>query len=245
MPLSLFSNARSTQSGFTIIELLMVLAILAVMAAVGMPALNAALGMEQQSAVKEMGQTLTWLQEEAAMRNVAFRMEINLDRGTWKVTQGDPSSLIFATPEAAEEFRDAQKDQMKRFTKRQIAEGEVEVMEEPDKFNELDDPVFTSAQTLPQGIGFAFVYTPQYGEDGVVPNEELPDEPEEEAVAYVHVFPDGTAEHTVIRVIELNDPEEGYTLEMEPMGGGIRLTDELVDPKDSLDWIPEEGPDFR
>lgn len=237
--------SRSRKKAFTVIELVIVLAVLAVIAAISVPALSSILSIEQHSAIKEMGQTLTWLQEEAALRNVAFRMEINLDRSTWKVEQGDPTSLIFATPEEAEEFREEQKDKMKRFTKRQAEENNINLDEDPSKFDSIEDPMFTTGAELPSGLVFDFVYTPQYGDDGVEPNPELPDEPEDEAIAYIHIFPDGTAEHAVIRIINIDDEEDGYSLEMEPMGGGIRLTDEIVDPQDSLSWLPDEGPSFR
>ena len=234
-----------TRRAFTVIELVIVLAVLAIIAAIAVPALSSVLSIEQHSSMKEMGQTLTWLQEEAALRNVAFRMEINLDRNSWKVEQGDPSSLIFATPEEAERFREEQKDKMKRFTKRQAEENNITLDEDPAQFDAIDDPMFTTGAELPPGLAFDFVYTPQYGDDGVEPNPELPDDPEDEAIAYIHVFPDGTAEHAVIRVINIDDENDGYSLEMEPMGGGIRLTDEIVDPQDSMSWLPDEGPSFR
>lgn len=231
--------------GMTLIELVIVVAIVGLIAAIAAPSLNSILGLEQQASIKEMGQTMMWLQEEAALRNVAFRMEINLDRNTWKVQQGDPSSLIFSTPEEAEAFRDEQKAQMRRFTKRQIESGEVEVAEDPSQFGEIEDPRFQTKQALPEGLQFAFVYTPQYGEDGLEPNRELPDDPEDEIIAHIHIFPDGTAEHTVIRIVESEDPAVGYSLEMEPMGGTVRFLDDIIDPRESLSWIPDEGPDFR
>jgi len=231
--------------GLTLIELVMVIAILGVMAALAMPSLNAVLGIEQHAAIKEMGQTLTWLQEEAALRNVAFRMEINLDRNEWKLKQGDPNSLVFATPEEAEQFYEEQREKMKRFTKRQIESGEVELEDDPTQFGEIEDPRFKIQQPLPEGLQFAFVYTPQYGDGGLEPSKAPPEDPEDEHIAYVHIFPDGTAEHTVIRVINIDDPTDGYTLEMEPMGGRVLFTDEIIDPRESLSWIPDEGPEFR
>ena len=231
--------------GMTLIELVIVVAIIGLLAAVAAPSLNAVLGVEQQSSVKEMGQTLMWLQEEAALRNVAFRVEVNLDRNQWKVEQGDPTSLIFSTPDEAEEFRDEQRAQMRRFTKRQIESGEVEIAEDPSKFGQIEDPRFQTQQSLPEGLQFAFVYTPQYGEGGLEPNDVLPDDPEDEIIAHIHIFPDGTAEHTVIRIIEYDSSDNGYTLEMEPMGGTVRFTDDIIDPRESLAWIPDEGPDFR
>ena len=50
---------------------------------------------------------------------------------------------------------------------------------------------------------------------------------------------------TVIRIIEEDDEEAGMTLELEPMGGQVLLTDEIKDPSESLSWVPDEGPDFR
>ena len=161
-------------------------------------------------------------------------MEINLDRNTWKVEQGDPSSLIFSTPEEAEEFRDEQRAQMRRFTKRQIESGEVDIAEDPSPIGAIEDPRFNTKQTLPEGLQFAFVYTPQYGEDGVEPNNDLPDDPEDEAIAHIHVFPDGTAEHTVIQIVEVDDSDVGYSLEMEPMGGTVRFLSDIIDPRESL-----------
>lgn len=233
------------QRGLTLIELVVVMAVISLIAAMGVPALNSILGIEQQSAVKELGQTLTWLQEESAMRNVAFRMEINLDRGSWKVEMGEPNTLIFANPDDAEEHREEIKDKMKRYSKRQIEAGEVDIGESPAQFSPLDDAIFTSNKILPSGLQFAFVYTPQYGSDGIEPHDEPPDDSTEDRIAHIHIFPDGTAEHAVIRVINLDNEDDGYTLEMEPMGGKINLTDEIVDPEDSLSWLPDEGPTIQ
>ena len=140
--------ARRATKAFTVIELVIVLAVLAIIAAIAVPALSSVLSIEQHSAIKEMGQTLTWLQEEAALRNVAFRMEINLDRNTWKVKQGDPTSLIFSTPEEAEEFREEQKDKMKRFTKRQAEENQINLNEDPSKLMRLKIQCLPPAQSF-------------------------------------------------------------------------------------------------
>jgi prepilin-type N-terminal cleavage/methylation domain-containing protein len=231
--------------GLTLIELVVVMAVIALIAVMGVPALNTILGIEQHSAIKEIGQTLTWLQEEAAMRNVAFRMEINLDRNKWKVEVGEPNTLIFATPDEAEQHRENIKDKMKRYSKRQLESGMVDLGEDPSNFSTLDNSIFTTSKSLPPGLQFAFVYTPQYGNDGIEPHNEPPDDPEEDHIAHIHIFPDGTAEHTVIRVINIEDEEDGYSLEMEPLGGGISMTEDIIDPEDSLRWLPDEGPTIQ
>ena len=48
--------------GMTLIELVIVIAIVSIIAAIAAPSLNSILGLEQQSSVKEIGQTMMWLQ---------------------------------------------------------------------------------------------------------------------------------------------------------------------------------------
>ena len=119
-----------------------------------------------------------------------------------------------------------------------------DVEDATSRFEGLDDPVFTTEQTLPDGLQFYFVYTPQYGEDGIRPNPDGPSEdPEEDLIAYTYIFSDGTAEHTVIRIVDATDIEDGYTLEIEPLSGSVSITlDDVTDPTESLSWLPDEGP---
>ena len=210
---------RTLRRGLTLIELMVVIAVIGIIGAVGAPALNGILGLQQQSAVKEIAQTYAWLIEEASLRNVSFRMSFNLDRGTWKVEVGDPGALVFSSPEDAEEHAEMVEDKMRRFTKRQIESGEADIGEEVAQFQSLDGAEFRSDNTLPDGIRFAFVYTPQYGKYGMEPNDEPPDDPEEERIAYSHIFPDGTAEHTVIRIVDLDDEDGRRVVVQEAIVG--------------------------
>ena len=243
IPLGAFG--RRPRLGLTVIEVLVTLAILLLISAVAIPSLSGVLGVQQRAAARELAQTYTWLIDEAALRNVCFRVTLNLDRGTWLVEVGDPDTLVFATPEEREEYEAELEDKMARFTQREIEEGEVddEITEASGAFEGLDDPAFTSGQQLPPSTRFEWVYTPQYGDAGVVPNEEIPEEDEgEDAIAYTYIFPNGTAEHTVIRIVDWDDPEEGYTIEVEPLTGRVQLSTEIRSPSDSLSWLPDEGP---
>ncbi len=85
--------------GLTLIEIMVVMAIIAIVLAVGMPAISGVLALQQQSAITELSKTYVWLIDEAAMRNTTFRIAYNLDRNTWKVEAGDPGTLVFSTPE--------------------------------------------------------------------------------------------------------------------------------------------------
>jgi hypothetical protein len=81
--------------------------------------------------------------------------------------------------------------------------------------------------------------------DGQRPHSEPPEDPTEDNLAYSYVFPDGTAEHTVVRIVDENDEEDGFTVEVEPMGGRVNVVTDIVSPSESLSWLPQEGPEIR
>ena len=236
---------RALRRGLTLAEIVVVITILGLIAAVGAPIVNNIFAIQQKAAIKEIAQTYVWLGEEAQLRNVSFRLALNLDRNTWKIEVGDPNSLIFSNPEEAKEYEEAVKAKMRRFTQRRIEEEGIEVEETPSQFDALDDESFTTEKELPPGLFFSFVYTPQYGEDGLTPNDELPDDPKEERIAYSHIFPDGSAEHTIIQIVEEGDEDYPISLIVEPISGKVQVSTELRKPTDSLSWLPEEGPSYR
>jgi type II secretory pathway pseudopilin PulG len=233
----------------TLIEILVVIAVIAVVAAVAVPSLSSALDLQQQSAARNLGQTYLWLIDEAALRNVTFRVVYNLDRSTWKIEVGDPSTLVFADPESREKAEQELEDRMSRYTEREIAEGEAEEGEDTGNpagtFVGLEDPAFQGEVALEGGCKFAWVYTPQYGVDGQRPHSEPPEDPAEDNLAYSYVFPDGTAEHTVVRIVDEDDEEDGFTVEVEPMGGRVNVVTDIVSPSESLSWLPQEGPEIQ
>ena len=247
---SRFSGSRR---GLTLVEIAVVMAIMVLVAAIGAPAISGLLDLQQRAAAKEIAETYRWLSDEAQLRNVTFRVAYNLDRHTWKVEIGDPNTLVFATPEERLEFEEAQEDAMSAYTERERADGAVELDENgdpvgstyTDRFDGLDDPALTTEQTLPSNTRFAWVYTPQYGEEGIEPSDEPSDDPEEDVIAYTYIFPDGTAEHAVIRVVDMEKPDDGYTIEVSPYGGEVSLSSDLVDPAESFSWLPDEGPTLQ
>jgi len=234
----------------TLIEIVVVIAIMAIIAAVAMPSLAGLLDLKQRAGAKELAETYTWLIDEAALRNATFRIAFDLDRGSWKVEVGDPDTVVFSTPEEREQFDEDLQSQMSRFTKRELEEGAADDLKErTGRFEGLSDPVFTTSQKLPGGTVFAWVWTPQYGDEGVEPDPKFdPDKVEKDqpgTMAYSYIFSDGTAEHTVIRIVDEDDSQDGYTVEVEPVSGRVHLYADMIDPKESLAWLPDEGPSFR
>lgn len=245
----LYARTRTHRRGLTLIEIMVALAIMVTIGAVAVPTLDGLLGLKQRAAAKELTQTYTWLLDEAALRNVAFRVVYNLDQRTWAIEAGDPATMVFSSPEAREEFDEELEDAMSRFTKREIEEGAAEEIEaKKGRFTGLEglDVGFETAKPLPDGTVFSYVYTPQYEEEGQQPTKDgPPEDPSEEIMAYTYVFPDGTAEHTVVRIADEDDPDDGWTIEVMPISGEIKMTEAILDPQESLDWVPEEGPEIR
>lgn len=235
---------RSLQRGLTLIEIMIVIALLGVIALVGVPIVNNIFAVQQRAAIQNLAQTYVWLGEEAQLRNVCFRLAINLDRNTWKVEVGDANALVFSNPEEAKEYTETIKSKMRRFTRQQREDANLSEDSTPSQFDKMEDNAFNTEEVLPEGLYFSFVYTPQYGEDGMRPNDELPDDPAEEKIAYSHIFSDGSAEHTVIQIVEDGD-DEPLSLIVEPLSGKVQITTELREPTESLSWVPEEGPTFR
>ena len=230
----------------TLVEIMVVLAIIAVIALVGVPALSSILSLQQHAAAEELAKTYRWLQDEAALRNVTFRVAFDLDQGSYTIQVGDPATLVFSTPDAREQFESELKSDMKRFTQRELEEGAAdELTDKAGRFESLPDSRFGKPRLLPPSCRFAYVYTPQYGEGGKLPSEDPPEDPADDAIAYTYIFPDGSSEHVVIRIVDADDAEDGYTVEVEPLSGKVTLTEDTVDPEASLSWVPQEGPKIQ
>ena len=239
---------RAARRGMTLMEVMVTVAIILLIISVGIPSLAGLMALQQRGAVYEMATTFAYLRDEATLRNVTFRVVFNLDRGTYEVQAGSPDATIFASEEERIEWEEDLEDQLNRFTERQIAEGEAnDLMDQTGRFQGLEDVTLDTKVELPGGTRFAWVWTPQH-EDPVVPLEVPPDEEDEDTeddtIVYAHIFPNGQMEPVVVRIVDEDDEEEGWTVIVEPLTGRIHLEDSMVEPEDLFDWLPDEGPEM-
>jgi type II secretory pathway pseudopilin PulG len=235
---------RSSRAGLTVIELMVALAIVVLIAGVGLPGLAGLTTAEQRSAVSQLADGFAALRDEAILRNVTFRVGFNLDRGTYVVEVGSPDYRIFEDPEERADWEEELNAALSRFTPEEISQGEAEEwVEKSGRFEGIDSMLIETGGELPSGTRFHWVYTPQYGEP-VEAHDEPPEDPAEDTVVYCHVFPTGQTEFTVVRIVDEDDPDEGYTLIVEPLTGRIRVQNDIVDVDQVLDWLPDEGPEL-
>ncbi|HJN73066.1 MAG TPA: prepilin-type N-terminal cleavage/methylation domain-containing protein [Myxococcota bacterium] len=241
---------------FTLLEIMVVIAILAVVMMVSIPAVSNALALQQTGFTNELAQTYRFLHDEAAMRNVTFRIAFDLDKQTYTIEAGDPNTLIFTNPEDLQDYEEDLADKMDQYTERELEEADAEdaelqrLMEK--RFSGLEDDALNTTVEVPRGSVLAWVYTPQYGEAVEMERDlreadeaELEELDEDERnIVYSYIFPNGFSEHTVLRVHDVDDPEDGMTIEVEPLSGRVLVTHEIVEPEDSMDWLPDEGPEL-
>jgi len=229
-------RARRARNGFTILEVLVVVAILIALVAVVGATLSNVLALEQRRLARDLALTYERLHDEAILRNVTFRLTYHLDEGFYEVEVGDPDTLIFDDPEARQEAEEEQKEKMDRFSDEERAAAEQ---------SEVRFETVTTFEKrridLPSGTAFGGVFTPQY-EDIVRPSGAT--DAEDFVVVHSYLFPSGYSEPTVVQIVEIDDPEEGFTVVVEPLSGRVRLLGEVVDQHDAFDDSPPSPPDL-
>jgi len=227
---------RRARSGFTILEVLVVVAILVALVAVVGATLSNVLALEQRRLARDLALTYERLHDEAILRNVTFRVTYHLDEGYYEVAVGDPDTLIFDDPDAREQAEEDQKEKLERYSEEEAAAAAA---------SEVRFETVTTFETrrieLPSGTAFGGVYTPQY-DDIVRPTGSA--DPEDFAVVHSYLFPSGFSEPTVVQIVEIDDPEEGFTVVVEPLSGRVRLLPTVVDQHDAFEESPPSPPDL-
>ena len=239
-----------SRRGMTLIEILAAIALMSVVMAMAVPTLQGILDLQQRGAAKDLAQTWSWLRDEATLRNVSFRIAFNLDRGTYRVEVGDPTANVYGTPEEREQAEEEREEELKRFTKKELEEGAADELDaeggaaDPNaSFTGLESTMVATEVTLPGGSRFLSVYTPQYGEEGLRPHEDgPPEDADEDNVAYAYIFPDGSMEQAIVRIVDEDDSEDGWTVYTEPLNGKVLMDSDVLDARTLNAWLPTEGP---
>jgi prepilin-type N-terminal cleavage/methylation domain-containing protein len=235
---------RVARRGMTLIEVMVTVAIVLLILAVGIPSIAGLMALQQRGAVYELATTFAYLRDEATLRNVTFRIAFNLDRSTYEIEAGTPDATIFSTEEERVEWEQELEDRLNAYTEREIAEGVAnELMDQTGRFQGLEDVTLDTKVELPGGSRYGWVWTPQH-EDPVAPAEFLAEDPEDDTIVYAHIFPNGQLEPVVVRIVDEDDEDEGWTIIVEPLTGRIHLEDSVVEPEDLFDWLPVEGPEM-
>ncbi len=223
----------------SLIELLVVLAIGLLLIGVMIPTTRSMLALDQRAAARKIALLYQRLHDEAIMRNRTFRIAYYLDEGRYVVEPGEPGALIAASPEERETFEEE--------VRRKLA-----LMDEEQKkawFQSNRQPFESLAKEgmfeveLPHSVVFAGFYTAQYGADMIRPGERLPGSDKEDPLkVFSFVMSNGFTEHTMVQLAARNDPDDGFTIEVEPLSGVVQLHGDLVEPREANTFVPAEPP---
>lgn len=244
-PRTLLRGAQgAARVGMTLVEVMVGIAIIVIISGIAIPSMSLLWDLKQKEAVDKLSLGFAYLRDEATLRNVTFRIAFNLDRGIWSVQAGSPDARIFETAEERIAWERDVEDRLARFTEREIEEGAAEeILDQMGRFEGLTDVALDTEYELPGGSLFAWFYTPEYGEE-IRPSAEPVEDPALETVVYSYIFPNGEMQYTALRIVGESDPEDGYTLIVEPLTGRIRVEPDDIDWRRLYDWIPVNPPEL-
>jgi prepilin-type N-terminal cleavage/methylation domain-containing protein len=132
------------QRGFTLIELVVTMSIIAALLLVMVPIISNVLGVDQRKASRELASTLRYLNDEAVVRNAPMRLAYDLDHNTWWVEAADGPVRIFKDRDAKDAFREYLADK---------AESDEQVANDADTRNagaKSTSDLFTAL--MPEGL---------------------------------------------------------------------------------------------
>ncbi|MEQ1569377.1 MAG: type II secretion system protein [Myxococcota bacterium] len=222
----------------SLLEVMVVIVIVLALTAVMIPAAYAVFELNQRAAARKIALTFERLHDEAVMRNRSFRITFFLDEGKYVIEPGEAGALVASGPIERAEQEAALKTKLDRMSDE---EKQAWKMKNKQPF-ELLEVAGKMEVELPGGVAFGGFYTPQYGHV-VKPGETLDGmEKDEKLHLFSYVMNNGHVEHTIIWLVDSRDPTDGWTVEVEPLSGGVRLHGGLVNPEDEYAFVPETPP---
>lgn len=192
-----FSLPRETQDGFSLIEMLIVIALMALITVFAIPSVSSYFQLSINSASRELAATIKETYNSSLMTGKVHRLVYDLKKHEYWV-EASSEQVLLDTKESLEK-----EERRKKFGR--LSE------ERPASPFKLEKTVTRKKMTLPRGVLFEDILTQQSPE------------PMAEGTVYTHFFPQGFTEQTVIH---LKDNSKHHTsLVISPLLGKTDLYD--------------------
>jgi general secretion pathway protein H len=186
-----------TARGFTLVELLVVVSVIALIAGLAAPAVGTITGANARKAAGELAGSMRFLYDTAALRHTTCRMALDLDAKAWW-PECSPSGVgIARRPEDDEELARRFSGEKNADVRRLLAKTE---------FGAFKDRL-ADRRELPGRTAFGKIH---------VEGRRDP----EGGTVYVHFFPGGQAQRAFVQVVDGNNR---YTVVVEPFTGRTRV----------------------
>ena len=184
--------------GFTLIELMIVMSVIALLAAAAAPALGALTGADARKGAGELAAAMRWLFDSAAVRHATCRLVLAPASRSYWAECAPGRTTIEADPEKA---RAAER-------RREEEDAAGEGGAKGPGFAKFADPI-VGERELPGNAGFRAIRID--GRDAL----------SGDANAYVHFFPGGRAQSARVTIA---DGDHVFSIRLEPFTGHARVT---------------------
>ena len=183
---------KSSDSGFTLIEILLVLAIVVLILSFGMPVVSRITGQNITTSARKFTSLVRGVRTDAILLSSIYRLKLDLDKNTYLVEYQKQPGLL--SESALLSFKPDPKSQQKT--------------EPPDSGFAVADKYFKEPKPLPAGVVFNGVLKEKEGQ--VV-----------DGFAYIYFFPNGLNEKAILYFNSKSAKEGGYSLYIHPTAGKV------------------------
>ncbi len=198
--------AGRAERGFTLVELLVVVGVVALLAGLAAPTVGTVTGANVRKASAELAGGMRWLFDTGAMRHETCRLALDLDARAYWAECAPGAAAVARDPERTEDLARRFSGEKSEEVRRLLARSE---------FGAFED-VLLKKRELPGSAAFGEVHVE--GRRGT-----------SEGTVYVHFFPGGRAQRAHVPVVDGNHV---YTIVLEPFTGRSRVVPGKVEVRE-------------
>lgn len=196
------------ERGFTLIEIIVVLALITLMTVIALPSLTSYFRISLKTTARELASTIKQTYHATTLTGRVHRIVYDLKSQEYWSEQG-PATVLLDTAESRE-----REERRKRFQK--LSEAE----QAPPTFFSLNRNVTRKRVALPRGVRFKDIIVRQGAE------------PVKQGQAYTHFFPHGVIEPTLIHFVD--EAQHSFSLVISSTVGKTDFYERNVEPTEAF-----------